>query len=97
MPSEDESFGLAALEAMACGVPVVTSDVGGLAEVVENGRGGYRVSKGDAVSMAARVLDIVADSATLEGHRRQARASAERFDSQRIIPMYEQLYRRTLA
>lgn len=97
MPSEDESFGLAALEAMACGVPVVTSDVGGLSEVVENGRGGYRVSKGDAVSMAARVLDIAADSATLDGHRRRARASAERFDSQRIIPMYEQLYRRTLA
>lgn len=97
MPSEDESFGLAALEAMACGVPVVTSDVGGLAEVVENGRGGYRVPKGDAASMAARVLDIVADPATLEAHRKQARASAERFDAERIIPMYEELYRRTLA
>jgi L-malate glycosyltransferase len=97
MPSEEESFGLAALEAMACGVPVVTYDVGGLAELVENGRGGYRVAKGDAASMAARVLDIVADSATLEAHRRQARASAERFDANRIVPIYEDLYRRTLG
>lgn len=96
MPSEEESFGLAALEAMACGVPVVASDVGGLAELVENGRGGFRVAKGDAVSMAARVLEIVADSATLRRHRSEARASAERFDADRIVPMYEQLYRRLL-
>jgi N-acetyl-alpha-D-glucosaminyl L-malate synthase BshA len=97
LPSEEESFGLAALEAMACGVPAVTSDTGGLAELVENGKGGYRVAPGDTDAMAARVLDIVADSDTLEFHRRQARQSAERFDAELIVPMYEALYMRTLA
>lgn len=97
LPSAEESFGLAALEAMACGVPAVTSDVGGLAQLVENGRGGYRVVPGDIDSMAARVLDIAADADTLAFHRDQARKQAARFDAERIVPMYEDLYMRTLA
>lgn len=97
LPSAEESFGLAALEAMACGVPAVTSDVGGLAQLVENGRGGYRVAPGDIDSMAARVLDIAADTDTLAFHRDEARKQAARFDAERIVPMYEDLYMRTLA
>jgi N-acetyl-alpha-D-glucosaminyl L-malate synthase BshA len=97
LPSAAEGFGLAALEAMACGVPAVTSDAGGLAELIENGRGGYAVAVGDVESMAARVLDIVADPATLELHRAAARARAASFDAEVIVPLYESLYLRTLA
>lgn len=97
LPSAAESFGLAALEAMACGVPAVTSDVGGLAELIEDGQGGYRVAVGDIESMAARVLEMTADAATLELHRAAARTRAARFDAEIIVPMYENLYRRTLA
>ncbi|HKU17092.1 MAG TPA: N-acetyl-alpha-D-glucosaminyl L-malate synthase BshA [Steroidobacteraceae bacterium] len=97
LPSAEESFGLAALEAMACGVPAVTSDVGGLAELIENGNGGYRVASGDIAAMAGRVLDIVADCDTLELQRTEARRRAARFDAQLIVPMYEDLYMRTLT
>lgn len=97
LPSSEESFGLALLEAMSCGVPAVTSDAGGLGQLVENGKNGYRVALGDIESMAARVLAIVADSATFELHRSCARRSAERFDAELIVPMYEALYRRILA
>lgn len=97
LPSAAEGFGLAALEAMACGVPAVTSNAGGLAELIENGHGGYTVAVGDVESMAARVLDIVADPATLESQRAAARARAARFDAELIVPLYENLYMRTLA
>ena len=97
LPSAEESFGLAALEAMACGVPVVTSDAGGLAELVENGQGGYAVAVGDIEAMAARVLDIAAGPATLESQRAAARARAAHFDAEIIVPLYENLYMRTLA
>ena len=97
LPSAAEGFGLAALEAMACGVPAVTSDAGGLAELIENGQGGYAVAVGDLESMAARVLEIAADPATLESQRAAARARAARFDAGIIVPLYENLYRRTLA
>ena len=97
LPSEAESFGLAALEALACGVPAVTSDVGGLKEVIENGKSGFRADVGDTDSMAARVLDIVSDRVTLEAYREEAQNGAKRFDAERIVPMYEELYRRTLS
>lgn len=97
LPSAEESFGLAALEALACGVPAVTSDAGGLTELIENGRNGYCVRVGDTAAMAARVLQLAADRVTLEACRKEAHNSAERFDAGRIVPMYEALYRRTLA
>jgi N-acetyl-alpha-D-glucosaminyl L-malate synthase BshA len=97
LPSAAEGFGLAALEAMACGVPAVTSDTGGLVELIENGQGGYVVAVGDIESMAARVLEIAADPATLEFQRTAARARAARFDAEIIVPRYENLYMRTLA
>lgn len=97
LPSKEESFGLAALEALACGVPAVTSDVGGLGELVESGANGYRVELGDTDTMAARVLEITSDSRRFELFRRKARESAEQFDAEKIIPMYEAFYHKVLA
>jgi N-acetyl-alpha-D-glucosaminyl L-malate synthase BshA len=94
LPSEQESFGLAALEAMACEVPVVSSDVGGLPEIVINGVTGFTCPP-DAVSMMAdRVLELFRDT-----DRRMAmgRAAAEmvrtRYCADRIVPLYEEAYR----
>ena len=98
LPSEIESFGLAALEGMACGVPAVCSEVGGLPEVIRNGVEGFLVPGHDVKTMAARTLEIVTNP-----HRREQMGIAARerasttFCSQKIIPLYEDLYRRTLA
>jgi len=97
LPSEEESFGLAALEALACGVPAVTSRVGGLGELITDGESGYREAKGDVEAMARRVLEIASNEGTLRRFKEGARRGAERYDAERIIPMYEDLYRRSLA
>lgn len=93
LPSEKESFGLVALEAMACGVPVVASKVGGLPEVVEPD-GGRLCPLGDVDAMAAASLDILAD---LPRWRAGARRRAEAFDSGQGVDAYEQFYRQVLA
>jgi len=94
LPSDLESFGLAALEGMACGVPAVCSKVGGLPEVVRDGVDGYLVPPRDAKGMAARALEILTDPGRRE---RMGRAARERaladFCSTKIIPQYEKLYR----
>jgi L-malate glycosyltransferase len=97
LPSQLESFGLAALEAMACGVPAVCSQVGGLPEVIRDGVEGYLVAVGDVDSMAARCLQIL----TEPGRRREMgkaarRRASDKFCSTKIIPLYEDLYRRVL-
>jgi N-acetyl-alpha-D-glucosaminyl L-malate synthase BshA len=98
LPSEIESFGLAALEGMACGVPAVCSEVGGLPEVIRNGVEGFLVPGHDVKTMAARTLEIVTNP-----HRREQMGIAARerasttFCSQKIIPLYENLYQRILA
>jgi N-acetyl-alpha-D-glucosaminyl L-malate synthase BshA len=98
LPSEIESFGLAALEGMACGVPAVCSEVGGLPEVIRNGVDGFLVPGHDVKTMAARTLEIVTNP-----HRREQMGIAARerasttFCSRKIIPLYEDLYRRVLA
>ena len=97
LPSEQESFGLAALEALSCGTPAVTSNVGGLGELMQNGENGFMVPKGETAAMARRVLELAADEATLKRFRAGARESAGRFDAEKIIPMYEKLYCRILA
>jgi L-malate glycosyltransferase len=98
LPSEIESFGLAALEAMACGVPAVCSEVGGLPEVVRNGVEGFLVPGHDVKTMAARALEIVTNPRRREemGIAARQRASTT-FCSQKIIPLYEALYKRVLA
>ncbi|MFT5133420.1 MAG: N-acetyl-alpha-D-glucosaminyl L-malate synthase BshA [Gammaproteobacteria bacterium] len=97
LPSEEESFGLAALEAMACGVPVVSYDVAALNGLISNGENGYRVPMGDTDAMAMKTLELVKDNEFRQHCRSQARESAKRFDAERVIPMYEELYWRTLA
>ena len=97
LPSEIESFGLAALEAMACGVPVVASRVGGLPEVIDDGVEGYLVPSHDVETMAERALSILTDADRREQMGRAARKRAStQFCSDKIIPLYEALYRRVL-
>lgn len=98
MPSEMESFGLVALEAMACGVPCVGSRVGGVPEVVRDGIDGYLAPPGDIQAMAARAVEILSDPAKREAMGRAGRARAQAsFCSENIIPMYERLYERLLS
>jgi N-acetyl-alpha-D-glucosaminyl L-malate synthase BshA len=98
LPSETESFGLVALEAMACEVPVVASRVGGLPEVLTDGVEGFLVEPRDTVKMAERALTILSsDSRRREmGLRARAKARAQ-FCSTEIIPLYEQYYRKVLS
>lgn len=96
-PSEYESFGLAALEAMACELPVVTSRGGGLPEVIENGTTGFLEDVGDVDAMAERVLEILGDRQKAAEIGRAARASVlARFLPEAIIPQYEALYERVV-
>jgi N-acetyl-alpha-D-glucosaminyl L-malate synthase BshA len=92
LPSETESFGLAALEAMACGVPVIASNVGGLPEVVTDGESGYLLPVGDVAGMTARAIALLGDGALLATLRRGAVARAAEFSADRVVPRYEQLY-----
>ncbi len=93
LTSEYESFGLAALEAMAAGVPVISTNVGGLAEINLDGETGYACAVGDIESMSRHAIDLLKDPAQLERFRKAARIQAARFDIQHILPQYEALYR----
>jgi N-acetyl-alpha-D-glucosaminyl L-malate synthase BshA len=98
LPSKEESFGLAALEAMACGVPVVAARVGGVPEVIEDGVSGF-LHPPDAVDdMAASALRLLRDP-DLHGRMAEAavRRVCEKFAAERIVPMYEAAYERLLA
>lgn len=97
LPSESESFGLAALEAMACGVPVVSSNTGGLPEVNEHGTSGLLNDVGDVAKMAEHAFTILADEATHERFRKGAFEVAKRFDLNVVLPRYESLYDRVRA
>src|SRR5581483_4572598 len=93
MPSELESFGLAALEAMACGVPPVVTGVGGVPELITDGVDGYLEAPGDVTAQARRVVELLTDDHLHEKVATAARDTATtRFCTDRIIPLYEQYY-----
>jgi N-acetyl-alpha-D-glucosaminyl L-malate synthase BshA len=98
LPSASESFGLSALEALACGVPVVASDAGGLPEVVREGVTGWLHPVGDVQGMASSAIDVLADRSRWEVASAAAAADARaRFAERDIVAQYEALYSRTLA
>ena len=97
LPSEKESFGLAALEAMACGVPVISSNTGGLPEVNIQGVSGFLSQVGDVDEMAANALKILASDETLASFKKKAIEAAMVYDTKKIVPMYERLYEEAIA
>ncbi len=96
LPSETESFGLAALEAMANGVPVISTNSGGLPEVNEDGVSGYMGNVGDVQDMAKKAISILSDDDVLYQFKSNALRVAQKFDIQNILPLYENLYRKAL-
>ncbi|MFK7952612.1 MAG: glycosyltransferase, partial [Ekhidna sp.] len=96
LTSEKESFGLAALEAMACEVPVITSNAGGLPELNKQGVSGYSCDIGDIDTMVKHAIHIL-DNANLDNFKKGALARAKEFDVENILPMYEKYYEEVLA
>ena len=97
LPSQTESFGLAALEAMACGSPVVASRAGGLPEVVDDGVNGILEPVGSVEAMGRRAVELLRDAGRHATMRAAAIAKAQEFSADRIVPMYEALYQEVLG
>jgi N-acetyl-alpha-D-glucosaminyl L-malate synthase BshA len=96
LPSETESFGLAALEAMACQVPVISTNTGGLPELNVNGVTGFMSDVGDVEDMARNAIHILSDESRLQTFKNNALKHARTFDIREILPLYENLYNRVL-
>jgi L-malate glycosyltransferase len=98
MPSELESFGLAALEAMACKVPTIATRVGGVGELIEDGVTGRLFAVGDVPAMAAAAIELLTDEPRLNAMAEAARKAAQdRYCTSRIIPIYEKYYEKVLT
>jgi N-acetyl-alpha-D-glucosaminyl L-malate synthase BshA len=97
LPSENEAFGLVALEAMACGVPVVATNIGGIPEVVTDGEAGYLAPVGDVDAMAEAGIALLSDNAGWKRASVAARHAAERYSADRIVPEYEAYYSEVLG
>ncbi|MCL4509979.1 MAG: N-acetyl-alpha-D-glucosaminyl L-malate synthase BshA, partial [Bacteroidetes bacterium] len=98
MPSQSESFGLSALEAMSCSVPVVASSTGGLPEVIVHGETGFIAEMGDVQRMAKYSVDLLSDEQKWELFSQNARRRAEeKFDVNLVVPIYEKLYEEALS
>ncbi len=96
LPSQTESFGLAALEAMASSVPVISTNTGGLPEVNEDGYSGYLSEVNAVEDMTKNALKILSDITTLNQFKANAKAQSQKFDLHNIVPMYEKIYEETL-
>jgi N-acetyl-alpha-D-glucosaminyl L-malate synthase BshA len=96
LPSETESFGLSALEAMAAGVPVIASRVGGLPEVVADGSSGFLADLGDVTTMANQALSLLENPERHVEFRVNARERAQAFHVMKILPLYEAIYNRLI-
>jgi L-malate glycosyltransferase len=96
LPSEYESFGLAALEAMAAGVPLISSDAGGLPEININGKTGFMSPVGDVAAMSRQAITILENDDVLKTFKANAFEQAKKFDINHIVPIYERLYDRFL-
>ena len=97
LPSETESFGLAALEAMACQVPVISTNTGGLPELNVNGVTGFMSEVGDIEAMASNAIHILSDENILLKFKQQSLSHARKFDIREILPLYENLYNRVIS
>jgi L-malate glycosyltransferase len=96
LPSQTESFGLAALEAMACGSPVVASRAGGLPEVVDDGVNGILEPVGSVEAMGRRAVELLRDPARHAAMREAATAKASSYSADHVVPMYEALYQEVI-
>jgi glycosyltransferase involved in cell wall biosynthesis len=96
LPSAYESFGLAALEAMGCQVPVISSNAGGIPEINIHGVTGYLTDVGDIDAMVKYSIELLSDEKKLVQFKINALAQAQKFNINNIIPMYENLYESVL-
>ncbi|MEK7669821.1 MAG: glycosyltransferase, partial [Bacteroidota bacterium] len=96
MPSQSESFGLSALEAMACEVPVISSSVGGLPELVVHGQTGFIAEMGDIDRMSRYAIDLLTNPSKHQLFAKASRQKAMEFNSNKIIAQYEQYYEKIL-
>lgn len=96
LPSEYESFGLAALEAMAAGVPVISSNAGGLSEINIQGETGFLGNVGDVEGMSKYAMQILKENGSLNVFKEKAAVHARKYDIANIVPLYEKLYERFL-
>lgn len=96
LPSEQESFGLAALEAMAANTPVISSNAGGIPEVNIQGETGYLAEIGNVEAMANYTIKLLSDEALLAKMKQNAKEQARKFDLKNILPIYEKMYEETL-
>ena len=97
LPSEKESFGLAALEAMALKVPVISSNVGGLKELNINGNSGYTSDVGDIDSMSNNAIEILSNENLKKEFKAQAFENAKKYDIKKVIPLYEDVYKKAIS
>ena len=96
MPSASESFGLSALEAMACGIPCVTSNAGGLPEVNLDGETGFVCEVGDVEAMGNAGVRILKEEKLWKTFSDNAISRAQQFDIEKVVPLYEDYYKRVL-
>ena len=96
MPSETESFGLAALEAMACQVPVISTNAGGIPEIMVQGVTGFMSSVGNVEEMAENAVKLISNEELLNQFKQQALEHAKKYDIEKVLPKYESYYEKVL-